>query len=79
MKKCKNCVDITVCDFCKYYRFNPGKDGEYLGAGYCKKHKKRMDPAEGEDCWDFYCSMHLTLIDKIKSFIWYWLSIRVDK
>jgi len=77
MKKCKNCVDFPVCDFCRYYRFNPDKRGCYIDRGYCKKHKKKKEPEE-EACDDFHCSLRLTLFDRIKNNIWYYFSINLD-
>jgi len=72
MKKCKNCTDIEVCDFCFNYRFNPNKNGAYLGLGYCIKHKIHLDPEEGEDCEDFNCN--LRTINKIRNFFINWLA-----
>ena len=67
MKKCKNCIDIEVCDFCFYYNFNPSKSGGYIEKGYCRKHKMAKRPEEGEECDDFNCG--LRTINKVKRFI----------
>ena len=53
---CTDCIDnATVCDFCKYYDFNPANDKHksYTGNGYCRFHKRKSDPEDG--CEDFYC------------------------
>ena len=65
--KCGSCVDVGVCDFCKYYAFN-GEDwldanGElwkgaiYVDKGKCEhpEHLRAAEPHDG--CNDFHCSM----------------------
>jgi len=48
-----------LCDFCKFYNFNPDKEGAYIGLGYCTKHKKASAPEH--DCDDFECEQCDTL------------------
>ena len=59
----KLCSDdcYAICDFCKYYNFNPGERGEYTDNGYCQFHKKKQDPL-GE-CEQFECGMNKEKIE----------------
>jgi len=54
MKTCgKDCPE--VCDYCKFYNFNPDKNGAYIGLGYCKRWKVSKRP---EDCCkSFHCEL----------------------
>jgi len=42
-----------ICDFCVFYRFNPGILGEYINKGCCMKHYLPEDPDYG--CEYFVC------------------------
>ena len=54
MKFCPECdPDYSCCDFCKYYKFNPDRNGAYTGDGWCKLHLEQMDPCD--ICDEFHC------------------------
>ena len=58
MKKCnKQCFDL--CDFCRFYNFNPGFGGVYTDKGYCVLKEQHMQPEDG--CDDFICVNYKTL------------------
>jgi hypothetical protein len=58
MKKCgKECYPL--CDFCRFYNFNPGLSGCYMGKGFCIFHNKPMEPED--DCEDFICENYKRL------------------
>lgn len=64
MKKCnKGCYPI--CDYCKFYEFNPDRDGGYIGLGYCTKYKMGKDPCSV--CNGFECIFVENITEKIKA------------
>ena len=55
MKGCsEGCIELAVCDFCKYYNFNGNKNGTYIELGYCTLYKTKKHP-ESDICKRFYC------------------------
>lgn len=52
----KDCEERgSICDFCKFYRFNGCVDGSYTGDGWCRKFNKQKEPEEGCGCSEFVC------------------------
>lgn len=54
-KFCPKCVEIVVCDFCKFYKFSSDGERIYRGEGCCLLHFLPEDPDGG--CDDFECYM----------------------
>jgi hypothetical protein len=44
---------VPLCDFCQFYKFNPGPHGEYTGNGWCDYSQQQRDPENA--CEDFWC------------------------
>lgn len=44
-----------LCDFCEWFDFNADEDGAYTGDGWCRLHKRPMDPFDA--CADFECRL----------------------
>lgn len=64
MKKCgKEC--FPICDYCRFYNFNPGQGGCYMGKGYCVLNEKNMDPSDG--CKKFICFSYKMLSEHERS------------
>lgn len=62
MNLCPQCdpENPDVCDFCKYYRFNANKKGQYTGNGFCIFLNEKKEPFDG--CDNFYCALIDTAI-----------------
>lgn len=68
MKKIpKRCNDVCfpICDFCRYYNFNPGKGGVYLGKGYCVLYEENREP--DDECKYFICINYKMISDHTNS------------
>ena len=52
---CPSCDGDIICDFCKYFSFNPDNDRRksYTGDGFCNLKKEKKDPWDG--CDSFIC------------------------
>ncbi|GAA4879356.1 hypothetical protein GCM10023310_69390 [Paenibacillus vulneris] len=53
--ECEAVYDLSggICNHCKYYDFNGGNSGAYIGNGFCNLHNVSSDPHEG--CDGFTC------------------------
>lgn len=56
MSKCCDDECKPICDFCRYYNFNPGIGGVYTGDGYCVFHEIIKEPCDF--CDDYICEWY---------------------
>lgn len=54
------------CYHCTHYKFNPNKDGNYIGKGHCLIYDKQSDPEDGDNCKHFYCTLIKDVCDRRK-------------